>query len=149
MRSDDWIVIPNWDVYQHYKHRDPVWLRDYVRQLANPQWLDLNLAQRGLLWTSRLAYAHHNGRLRIRHLYPYLCDENQTLTRCLPVMAKRLSHAGLMGLVASEPLSLKYKDVDARTRENNISGHLACCPLCEVGGGRHLADCPTLKGATA
>jgi len=144
---DEWIVIPNWDTYQHYKQRDPVWLRDYVRQLWNDQWLDLNLTQRGLLWTIRLAYAHHNGRLRLDHLRPYLSDD--TSTRHLRPIARRVNQAGLLGFVASTPLSLKDLNPLLHARARDANGRAPACEFCEVGGGRHAADCPTLAGMPA
>jgi hypothetical protein len=136
--ADMWIAIPNWDRFQHYKHRDPVWLRDYVRQLWNPQWLPLSLSQRGLLWTARLAYAHHNGQLRISELQSY--TRNYERSSCAAI-AERLSNAGLMGLCASTPLSLK---TFSNTREDQ-DGHRPACPFCETGAGRHTLDCPTLE----
>lgn len=142
----DWIVIPNWDVYQHYKRPDPVWLRDYVRQLWSRQWTELSLPQRGLLWTGRLAYAHHNGQLLVSDLQHYTPRYERSH---VPAIAERLNHAGLMGLFSRQPLSLSLDPVTrarvSASSSPNGAGPVPSCQFCEQPQGRHTADCPTLQ----
>jgi hypothetical protein len=140
---DAWIEIPNFPDYQHYKFRDPVWLRDYVRQLWHAEWSRLTLPQRGLLQTARLAYAHHDGLLLMDDLMGYVRTMERANVRAI---AERLNHAGLLGLVASRPLSLKaLTPLDVRAREASSNGRnppTPPCPECGVGAGLHVAGCP-------
>lgn len=58
--SDRWIWIPHWDGpegFQHYKGRDPIWIKNYTRLLSKSEYMDLTLPQRGLLHGIWLAYA--------------------------------------------------------------------------------------------
>lgn len=68
MTKQDWIVIPNWEKFQHYKDRDPPWIKLYTELLNKPEWLDLTYAQRGLLTTIWLTYARHRGRCMVKNL---------------------------------------------------------------------------------
>ena len=47
--SERWIVIPNWDKFQHYSDRDPVWIKVYTELNSRDEWRQLSYAQRGLL----------------------------------------------------------------------------------------------------
>ena len=43
--TDRWIVVPNWDKFQHYKDRDPVWIKVYFgAQLDRDDCRQLSLA---------------------------------------------------------------------------------------------------------
>jgi hypothetical protein len=84
MSSDRWIVVPNWDKFQHYKDRDPPWIKLYRDLLHKDEWLDLPLAARGLLTGIWLAYAEWNGRLRVsdlRTVMGHTRDTHGTLQR--------------------------------------------------------------------
>lgn len=56
-----WIHIPRWDEFQHYKKRDPPWIKDYRSQIDNAKYLELTLAQRGLLHDLKLLYLVMHG----------------------------------------------------------------------------------------
>jgi hypothetical protein len=77
-RGDYWIVIPHWDSdgdhdgFQHYRDRDPIWIKDYRSQLSNDAYLNLSFHLRGLLHDLRLAYAASDRQLR---------DKTSTLNR--------------------------------------------------------------------
>ena len=52
-----WIVVPKWDDFQHYKHRDPRWIKCYTRLLADDDYLGLTAPQRGVLHGLWMLYA--------------------------------------------------------------------------------------------
>lgn len=110
--SDDgpWIVIPNWDRFQHYKDRDPLWIKLYTELLDKYEWQRLSFADRGLLSTAWLAYAGSNGVLHVSRMVA-LCGAHANAYGNLDKALKRLNDAGFVQLVASKPLSL------ARSRE--------------------------------
>jgi hypothetical protein len=104
---DRWIVIHNWPAHQHYKDRDPNWIKDYVSQLAHDDYRQLSFHLRGILENLRLAYASSNGRLPADTRYLTRQLGNRVMTRDL----EALNHAGFIEIVASRPLAL------ARSRE--------------------------------
>ena len=55
--TDGWIVIPNWDKFQHYKNRGPVWIKLYTELRDRDEWRHLTLAARGLLASIWIEYA--------------------------------------------------------------------------------------------
>jgi hypothetical protein len=141
-QPERWLVIPHWPKFQHYSNRNPRWIKDYVDQLDRDEYMQLTLAQRGLLQDLRRLYARCDGIVR----------ESDIPARILQKVPRKsleaLNHAGWIGFVASKPLSLSLSlntEVDARARGNNENGRIPPCPLCEVGGGLHAADCPTLE----
>ena len=102
MDDDLWIVIPNWKRFQHYQNRDPIFIKDYVSQLNDADWIELTLAERGALQMARLMYAASDGRLTLRHLKEALKGSSKYAERHI----EALNHAGLLGIVASRPLAL-------------------------------------------
>jgi len=123
--SDMWIVIPNWDGpegFQHYKKRDPSWIKTYVKLLHKDEYLDLTLHQRGLLHGLWITYARNDRQVR---------DSTATLTRQLGQRVMRrdleaLNHAGFIEFSASKPLSQRQ-----RQRHTPISP-TKNCPECGV-----------------
>lgn len=105
--SDQWIVIPKWDGpkgFQHYKDRDPTWIKNYRQLLASDEYRDLSLHQRGILHGLWLAYAASNRQLRLNTL---------ALSRRLGQTVKtqdleRLNHAGFIRFSASKPRARRY-----------------------------------------
>lgn len=58
MTNPKWsITIPRWNTFQHYKHRDPIWLRLYTRLHSNDDYLDLTTHLRGVLLGLWIEYA--------------------------------------------------------------------------------------------
>lgn len=106
----DWIVIPNWDRFQHYTHRRPLWIKVYTDLLRKDEYLELSFAERGLLHGIWLAYADRNGLLKTAELSAVLQD------RARQAHVESLNHAGLIGVSASKPLSLDLKE-GSRARE--------------------------------
>jgi hypothetical protein len=104
MTGSGWIVIPNWDKFQHrdgFRQRVPTWIKDYTEQTSRDDYLDLTLQQRGLLADLRREYAVTRGRLR---------SDPAALTRRLGVRVQKktleaLVYAGFIQISASEPAS--------------------------------------------
>jgi hypothetical protein len=109
--SDDlWIVIPSWERFQHYKDRDPNWIKNYTALLNDPDYLTLTAHQRGVLHGLWLIYASSHCRVRAN---------TASLSRQLGVRVSSrqltsLNHAGFIQLSASKPLAL------ARSREDSF-----------------------------
>jgi hypothetical protein len=103
-----WIVIPNWDGddgFQHYKDRDPIWIKNYRRLLNKDEYLELSFHQRGILHSLWLAYAASNRQL---------IDNTSTLNRQLGHRVTRhdletLNHAGFIRFSASKPLAQRKR----------------------------------------
>lgn len=98
-------MIPGWDAFQHYRDRNPKWIKDYVEQLDRDEYMGLTLAERGLLADIRKLYARR---------FSALPGKPATLTRLLnqPVREKqlqRLAQAGFIEFSASKPLAIPYQ----------------------------------------
>jgi hypothetical protein len=102
-----WIVIPNWDGkdgFQHYKDRDPIFIKNYRRLLTKDEYLTLTFHQRGILHSLWLEYAASNRQIR---------DNTLTLTRRLGQRVttrdlEALNRAGFIVFTASKPLAQRY-----------------------------------------
>ena len=139
---DRWIVVENWAKFQSRRERpDAPWIKLYRALLHKPEWLDLTPEDQALLVNIWLAYAESDGRLRVRECQQ-LTNTRRTpdahrmfVTRSL----ERLNGAGFIGFCDDKPLPLSL-NTSTRARENKK----AICPFCEMGGGYHTTDCPTL-----
>lgn len=112
--TSQWIWIPHWHAddehagFQHYKDRDPVWIKNYRWLLRDDDYLDLTVSQRGLLHGIWLAIASTgNGRLRY---------SLESLKRQLGLRKPfRLAHldpliqAGFLDIRASKGLAERYQ----------------------------------------
>jgi hypothetical protein len=58
-----WIEIANWDRFQHYKDRNPPWIKNYTELLHNPNYLGLSARHRGILHGLWLLYAASHRKL--------------------------------------------------------------------------------------
>jgi len=101
-----WIVIPNWDKFQHYRDRDPTWIKNHRSLLHSDAYRNLSYHQRGVLHGLWLEYAAANRQIR---------DSTLTLTRQLGQRVSRrdletLNHAGFIEFSASKPLAPRYHD---------------------------------------
>ncbi len=99
--EERWIVIPGWDKFQHYRDRNPNWVKSYVDQLDRDEYLALTFSERGLLENVRLLYARRNEMVR---------GDTASLTRALTqrVTEKQLQalvDAGYIQLSASKPVA--------------------------------------------
>ena len=113
-RPDRWIVIPRWDEFQHYKDRDPIWIKDYVLQVRQDEWLYSRLSQRGVLWGLRLLYTETNGALSETGARQKLVRSASDARRWREHL-EALNHAGFIELSASKPLASETETEKERT----------------------------------
>jgi hypothetical protein len=97
----EWIVIPNWDRFQHYRDRNPAWIKVYTELLDDTDYLDLTETQRAVLHGLWLMYA------KSHRIVP---TNTSKLSRRLNLrVTKRtlnaLSDAGFIEVSASKPLA--------------------------------------------
>ena len=117
--GDLYIWIPNWDGpggFQHYKSRDPIWIKNYTRLLSHDAYCALTLTQRGLLHGIWLEYASSPPAFRedTASSARRLRGDTLTLTRRLGQKVSRrdieaLNHAGFIELIASTLLAPCYQ----------------------------------------
>jgi hypothetical protein len=106
-----WIEIRNWDRFQQYRDRDPIFIKNYVALLHDDDYLGLTGHQRAVLHGLWLAYASSGCQLRV---------DTASLSRQLGLRVssqtlERLNHAGFIRFRASKPLALAR--ARARSRE--------------------------------
>ena len=106
---DGWIVVPNWNRFQHYTDRNPPWVKLYTELNRRDDWRALRYSDRGLVCSIWSEYGVANGHLRARDLGSRLGQRVDS--RALV----RLSDAGFLTISASKPLAL------ARSREKKVS----------------------------
>jgi hypothetical protein len=75
-KNDLWIVVPNWDKFQHYKNRDPAWIKLYLDLRGRDAWRELSLSARGLLVSLWIEYAASQGALRVSSLPSRVAQKN-------------------------------------------------------------------------
>lgn len=66
INDNSWIIVPNWHRFQHYKDRQPPWIKIYTKLLQDPAYMGLSMAARGVLMGVWLAYSQTNEELLIR-----------------------------------------------------------------------------------
>ena len=97
-------MIPRWDGpdgFQHYKDREPTWIKVYTRLLNDESYLRLTWVQRGVLHGLWMEYARSNRQIP---------DSTLSVTRRLGERVTRatltaLNHAGFIEFSASKPLA--------------------------------------------
>lgn len=118
---DGWVVVPNWERFQHYKDRGPVWVKLYTELNSRDDWRQLTFAQRGLLVSIWTEYARSGGQLRSVDIGGRVGQRDRHGT------LDALIRAGFVEIVDSAPLSL------ARSREES-RGLANASPLRKRGG---------------
>jgi hypothetical protein len=103
--SERWIVVRNWERFQHYKDREPVWIKLYLELRSSDEWRQLTLSARGLLVCLWIEYAAAQGVLRASDLPSRVAQKN------LRHSLESLQEAGFIEVSASKPLAF------ARSRE--------------------------------
>jgi hypothetical protein len=63
--SREYIVIRNWETFQHYKNRNPPWIKTYTELLSSDEYLGLSGHRRALLHGLWLEYARSHRRLAL------------------------------------------------------------------------------------
>ena len=107
----EWIVIPNWEKFQHYRDRRPVWIKDYPDQLDRDEYRALSPTARALLQDVRRLCALSDGVVRKEGAGTRL---GMKLRR---EHWKELSDAGFIEIVASTPLALRARARRDRERD--------------------------------
>jgi len=155
---DGWLVIPEWSKWQSRSDRRDPWIKGYIDQLDRDDFLNLTLAERGLLESIRYLYARFDGQIRTSNVQGLIGQ------RVYQKHLDALSNAGYIDIVAAKPPPIGGQSA-ARAREEE-ERHLKVslekekeargasangarprpqttpCPECGIGGGYHLADCP-------
>ena len=111
-----WIVIPGWDKFQHYKDRRPPWLKDYVDQIDRDEYRALSPTARALLPDVRRLYALGDGVVRREGAGTRL---GMKLRR---EHWEELSDAGFIEIRSSKPHPLRYardRDRDRPSKSSN------------------------------
>lgn len=108
-----WIVIPNWERFQHYKDRNPTWIKDYTELTDKDEYLALPLAARGALHGIWLEYAKSHGKLS---------GDTAKLSRrlgqrVLKSHLEALVHAGFIEIRASKSVPEPYQSASAEKEE--------------------------------
>lgn len=101
---EQWIVVRNWEKFQHYRDRHPTWIKVYTELLDDPAYLGLTWVQRGLLHGLWLWYAMSRGCVPL---------DLKMINRKLNCNVKMrtveaLNHAGFIEFSASKPLPIGY-----------------------------------------
>ena len=97
--DDRWITVPNWERFQHYKDRNPTWIKLYTELNSRVEWLSLTWQQRGVLVTIWAEFARAHGTIRVSDV-SRLCHQ-PLRTRHLEALAD----AGFIEIAASRPAS--------------------------------------------
>lgn len=159
MSTERWIVIPRWDGpdgFQHYKNREPTWIKNYTRLLNDEEYRSLTMHQRGVLHGLWLEYAASNRQIP---------DSTLSITRRLGERVTRatleaLNHAGFIQFSASKPLATRYQaasteaEVDKEKERPSSSTspqdrELPDLPFeLELAKTRLRAELPALKNGT-
>jgi hypothetical protein len=118
MADERWIHIRNWERFQHYKDRQPSWIKVYCELLDDPNFGRLTHTERSTLLGLWLLYARSRRAIVLDTLW---------LTRRLGVKVTRntlesLNHAGYITISASKVLAERYPsrartDLDLRREE--------------------------------
>jgi hypothetical protein len=108
--SEEWIVVPNWSRFQHYRDRNPPWIRVYTELSSDADWTSLPLGTRGLLTSLWIEYARADGVLATSRLRKLVQDAN--FSRRM----KALKDAGFVAFSASRPLAIRYQNASPRVR---------------------------------
>jgi hypothetical protein len=101
-----WIVIPNWERFQHYKDRRPKWIKFYVELLDDPEYLRLTAPQRCLLHDLWLLFTLSRG---LVPLDLNLLNRRLGLSVKMSTLAS-LNHAGFIQFSASKPVPIRYTE---------------------------------------
>lgn len=112
------IEIPHWfgdddhPGFQHYRDRDPIWIKNYTRLLSDDAYRSLTAPQRAVLHGIWLEYARSGRKLS---------ENTASLSRKLGVRVTKttleaLNHAGFITLSASSTLAPRYQAASAEKR---------------------------------
>ena len=149
----NYLAIPNWRRYQHYRDRTPVWVKLHVESLHDSKLRSCTLEAR-LLWHEMLKLS-----ATFQNAVPNSPETLETLVG-IPrdtcrnaveeLLKKRLLQVKTTRRSASRSDSLekevrrdKEKERAREPSAQNPQLRLVDqpCPECHIGGGAHTADC--------
>jgi hypothetical protein len=110
--TEQWIVVPRWHEFQHYRDRDPNWIKNYRVLLSDDDYLALSGHTRAILHGLWLAYASSDGQLRLDSL----SLSRRLALRVTMKQIESLNHAGFIQFSASRPLALRYQAASLEKR---------------------------------
>jgi len=108
-----YISIPNWERFQHYKHRNPVWIKCYLDELERGErFLSLPDEDKWLFWSIVMLAAHKNNKIPL---------ENGYLLHTLSIksnkhLLERIKKLGVLKLLAINSASKYDSDLLAQSR---------------------------------
>ncbi len=126
-----YIHVERWDEFQHYKNRDPLWIKSYTRLLYDRRYIGLSFRMRGLLHGIWLLYAASGRDLGASpaQIGRMLGD---TTVRMRDLVS--LSDAGFITISASKVLSQSRERVEEiRTPSIPLAGEAAYSLLVAIG----------------
>jgi hypothetical protein len=135
MSDDPWIIVPNWTKYQHYKDREPTWIKLYLELNSRDDWLDLTDGARGLLALIWVEFARSKGQLRFHKLPAKTRQKHRRRT------LQRLNDAGWVRLSDTKPP--RHPVPLARSREEEVlrtSSKERASARARTGGSRTHAE---------
>jgi len=105
-KTDGWIIIPGWDRFQHYKSRNPIWIKLYTELLTDPDFVKLSFRQRGILTGLWTLFSQTRGQLGASPAgVGFMLGDSSVRARDL----KALVDAGWIVISASRPLAIGYQ----------------------------------------
>jgi len=116
--SERWVVVRNWDKFQHYKDREPLWIKLYLELRDSDEWSGLSWAQRGLLVSIWMEFGASRGVLRASSLSQRCRQKTRKDT------LDSLVSAGFIQLSASKPLALaRSREVEVEVEKKKTYAH--------------------------
>lgn len=144
-----YLSIPNWQKYQHYRDRTPVWVKLHVESINDAKLRSLSLEAR-LVWHEmlKLAATFQNAVPNSPEVCGNLAGIETGIWReaCEELIRKRLLRVKQTRRGASRPassdasLDKEVRRDKERAREPSAQEQTPC-PECDLGGGNHTADC--------
>lgn len=96
----EWIVIPNWEKFNHRADRSLPWLKLYIELSGRDDWRHITLAERGLLVCIWIEYRRSKGVLRTS-------DVPGLVAQKVPRRSfESLQAAGFIALLDTQPAQL-------------------------------------------
>lgn len=120
------LSITNWKEFQHYKNRDPIWIKMYTSLLNKHDWCSLPAAQRGNLVGLWMLASQSDGQIPFDPTFI-----NHRLSTDTPVDFQLLEEKGFISLEqsaskllassASNPLELEEERREEKRREESAA----------------------------
>src|SRR5690242_9529985 len=102
--------IKNWREFQHYKHRDPPWIKLHRRLLNDPEWFALDGDASKMLANCWLLASEHDGELPDVKAMAFRLRMTE---KAVVAQLSKLNH--WLEQDASAPLALRLQHADTET----------------------------------